>query len=388
MATAAPLNGPRRRTAPAGTRAHPELLPRSRSLLEAEQELIFERTWQLAGHVSSLPRPGSYITARAGSSRSSSCATSTAAAARLQERLPPPRLAAAERLGPVQGGDPLPLPRLDLQARRVADRRPRGHVVRRAPQTSRARPDAGPRRGDVRARVRQPRSRRDAAGRPGRRPAAAAGALPDRDAGSRSRPATGAQPANWKVVADNYLEGYHIPIAHPGPDADARLQALRRRGPRPLRLVRRADARQAEQQPARAPVRPAGHADARARRRATAASGATRSSTPTRRSTCIPTRSTPGSCCPTASAHTSDFFGCPTAPPTASPRTRLVQWVNQRLNTWCSTRTSTSSTTSSRVCRRGATAAARCRAGRPAVAWFADRIRADLAPALTERRAT
>src|SRR6201995_2989443 len=35
-------------------------------LLEPEQELIFERTWQLAGHVSALPRPGSYITAVAG----------------------------------------------------------------------------------------------------------------------------------------------------------------------------------------------------------------------------------------------------------------------------------------------------------------------------------
>src|SRR5581483_3412884 len=29
-------------------------------------------------------------------------------------------------------------------------------------------------------------------------------------------PAGGTQPANWKVVAENYLEGYHIPIAHPG----------------------------------------------------------------------------------------------------------------------------------------------------------------------------
>ena len=27
---------------------------------------------------------------------------------------------------------------------------------------------------------------------------------------------TSAQPANWKIVADNYLEGYHVPIAHPG----------------------------------------------------------------------------------------------------------------------------------------------------------------------------
>ena len=24
------------------------------------------------------------------------------------------------------------------------------------------------------------------------------------------------QPANWKIVIDNYNEGYHIPIAHPG----------------------------------------------------------------------------------------------------------------------------------------------------------------------------
>ena len=29
-------------------------------------------------------------------------------------------------------------------------------------------------------------------------------------------PYEGDQPANWKIVADNYLEGYHVPIAHPG----------------------------------------------------------------------------------------------------------------------------------------------------------------------------
>ncbi|MGH2895078.1 MAG: aromatic ring-hydroxylating oxygenase subunit alpha, partial [Solirubrobacteraceae bacterium] len=37
------------------------------SLQEAEQELIFERTWQLAGHVSQLQNAGSYLTASAGS---------------------------------------------------------------------------------------------------------------------------------------------------------------------------------------------------------------------------------------------------------------------------------------------------------------------------------
>ncbi len=29
-------------------------------------------------------------------------------------------------------------------------------------------------------------------------------------------PYDGTQPANWKIAADNYLEGYHVPIAHPG----------------------------------------------------------------------------------------------------------------------------------------------------------------------------
>ena len=32
-----------------------------------EQRAIFERTWQLAGHINDLPEPGSYVTASAGS---------------------------------------------------------------------------------------------------------------------------------------------------------------------------------------------------------------------------------------------------------------------------------------------------------------------------------
>lgn len=35
-------------------------------LIEVEQERIFERTWQLIGHVSALPGPGAYITGFAG----------------------------------------------------------------------------------------------------------------------------------------------------------------------------------------------------------------------------------------------------------------------------------------------------------------------------------
>ena len=35
-----------------------------------------------------------------------------------------------------------------------------------------------------------------------------------RSSGPRAR--GGSQPANWKIVVENYLEGYHVPIAHPG----------------------------------------------------------------------------------------------------------------------------------------------------------------------------
>ena len=55
----------------------------------------------------------------------------------------------------------------------------------------------------------------------------------------------GTQPANWKIVVENYLEGYHVPIAHPGL---MRLLDYKRYDDRPargLRLVRGPAARRA-----------------------------------------------------------------------------------------------------------------------------------------------
>ena len=46
--------------------ALPARLYRDPAVAELELERIFERTWQFAAHVSSLPDPGSYITASAG----------------------------------------------------------------------------------------------------------------------------------------------------------------------------------------------------------------------------------------------------------------------------------------------------------------------------------
>ena len=45
-------------------------------------------------------------------------------------------------------------------------------------------------------------------------PGGAPRALPDPSLGRFA--SAQRQPANWKIVAENYLEGYHVPIAHPG----------------------------------------------------------------------------------------------------------------------------------------------------------------------------
>ena len=67
---------------------------------------------------------------------------------------------------------------------------------------------------------------------------------------------------NWKVIADNYLEGYHIPVGHPGPAAAARLQALPGHGRQEPLLDRRAVPRQAVAELPGAAVPEAAAADA------------------------------------------------------------------------------------------------------------------------------
>jgi hypothetical protein len=79
-------------------------------------------------------------------------------AARVPQRLPPPRLAPAHRLGHVRQGDPLPVPRLDVPPRRHAHRRA-GGARDRGPRQVAPRAAPGPRRGALRTRLRQPRPR-------------------------------------------------------------------------------------------------------------------------------------------------------------------------------------------------------------------------------------
>jgi choline monooxygenase len=71
-AQAAPHTSAPAQTAPASAASTPPTaaldarLYSDPEIAELEQERIFERSWQLAGHVAQLPEPGSYLTASAG----------------------------------------------------------------------------------------------------------------------------------------------------------------------------------------------------------------------------------------------------------------------------------------------------------------------------------
>ena len=194
------------------------LLPRfytDPAIAEAEQRLIFERTWQLAGHISKLPRPGSYITTQAGNQ---------------------PVLVVRDEHG-------------ELRAYRNVCRHRASQLLTGSGQC----------KGAIRCRYHGWTYRFDgtligvpeglAFGDrldksmlgllpvrieemcglvfvnldPGAAPLAELlGDLPDRltryRLGSLQPHAhwDAIEPANWKIVAENYIEGYHIPIAHPG----------------------------------------------------------------------------------------------------------------------------------------------------------------------------
>ncbi len=185
------------------------------AIAEAEQRLIFERTWQLAGHVADLPQSGSYLTAHAGNQpvlvvrddqgevrayrnvcrhRASQLLTGSGqckGAIRCRYHGWTYKFDGT-LIGVPEGlafGDRLQKSTLGLLPVRVEELCGLLFVN--------LDPDATPLADLV-------------------------GDLPNRLERYRLSslesfaPGGGEQPANWKVVADNYLEGYHVPIAHPG----------------------------------------------------------------------------------------------------------------------------------------------------------------------------
>jgi choline monooxygenase len=362
----------------------PALEPRlytDQALLEAEQELIFERTWQLAGHISALPHTGSYVTAQAGTqpvlvirdedgalrayrnvcrhrgSRLLSGSGQCKAAIRCRYhgwtyRLDGSLIGVPEGLGFGKGLDKGALGLMGARVEELC-----GLVFVNLD------PDATPL-------------------------AELVGDLPERLARYRidtleSFAVSGGsrQPANWKAVADNYLEGYHIPIAHPGLmrmldykhyDVEVNEHYVWFESP----LRDKPSSNRLERLYARMVTPMAGlePEDRRVWRYAFIYPNTTIDLYPDQVNT--------WQMLPDGVGSTSDTWGSYRASG-ADPRTRLVQWANQRLNTLVFDE---DIDLVDNVQQGLQTRGYRCGplgAREAGVAWFADRIRADLAPALT-----
>jgi Rieske 2Fe-2S family protein len=363
---------------PTGTALEPHLYT-DPALLEAEQELIFERTWQLAGHVSQLPRAGSYITASAGTQ---------------------PVLVVRDEHG-------------DLRAYRNVCRHRASRLLSGAGQCKAAircryhgwtyRLDgsligvpeglAFGDRLDKRALSLMPVSVEEMCGLvfvnldAGAAPLAdLVGDLPERLAPYRIEsltpfaPDRGSQPANWKVIADNYIEGYHIPIAHPGlmrmldyKRYDVEVHEHYVWFDAPLRDKPSSNRLERLYAQLVTPMPGLSATDRRVWRYAYIYPNTTIDLYPDQVGT--------WQLLPDGVARTRDVSAS-YRPAGTSPRTRFVQWANQRLNTLV---LDEDIDLVDNVQQGLMTRGYRCgplSAREAGVAWFADRIRADLAPAL------
>ncbi|MGH2886931.1 MAG: aromatic ring-hydroxylating oxygenase subunit alpha [Solirubrobacteraceae bacterium] len=184
-------------------------------LVELEQERIFERTWQLIGHVSALPQPGSYTTGFAGSQPVLVVRDETSGLRAYRNVCRHRGSCLLSGSGQCKGaircryhgwtykfdGTLIGAPEA-LQFGKRLDKSALGLMPARVEELCglvfvNLDPDATPLAdlvGDLPARLERYR-------------------IPTLESFG---PSGGSQPANWKVVAENYLEGYHIPIAHPG----------------------------------------------------------------------------------------------------------------------------------------------------------------------------
>jgi Rieske 2Fe-2S family protein len=346
------------------------------ALLALERERIFERTWQLAGHISQLPGPGSYITAQAGS-QPVLVIRGEGDALHAHRNVCRHR---ASRLLSGAGGCKQAIRcryhgwtyQLDGSLIGV----PEGRAF--DPPVDKAALGLFPARVELLSGFVFVNLDPDAT------PLAdLVGDLPSRLDRygianlERFAECTGnGQPANWKVVAENYLEGYHIPIAHPD-------------------LMRLIDYRRYEvevhdhwvwfESPLR--ERPAGNRLARLYARLVepmpGLSAADRRVWryayiyPNTAIDLYPDQVTTWQILPDGTARTTDVFGS-YRPRRSGPRTRLVQRINQRFNA----RVLDEDVDLVDNVQRGlATVGYECgplSAREPAVAWLADRVRADL----------
>jgi Rieske 2Fe-2S family protein len=186
----------------------------------------------------------------------------------------------------------------------------------------------------------------------------------------------GAQPANWKVVAENYLEGYHIPIAHPGlmrmldykqyetelHEHWAWIEAPLRKKPSSNRLERL-------YAQLITPMPGLDDADRRTWRYVFIYPNTTIDLYPDQVNT--------WQMLPDGIGRTRDVFASYRSPE-SGPRTRAVQWINQRLNTLVLHEDIDLVRNVQLGLRTRGYRCGPLSRRESAVAWFADRVRADL----------
>jgi choline monooxygenase len=182
--------------------------------VEREQAAIFARSWQLAGHVSDLPSPGRYVTARVGV-QSVLVVRGEDGALRAFRNVCRHR-AARLREGRGDCGKALRCPyhgwtyRTDGTLIGVPEARGFAGLDKGALPLMPARVETLAGLLFVSIDPEAPPLRDGLAGLEERLAPYGIERL------ARFTESTSSQPANWKIVADNYLEGYHVPIAHPG----------------------------------------------------------------------------------------------------------------------------------------------------------------------------
>ncbi|MBV8218862.1 MAG: hypothetical protein JO325_10390, partial [Solirubrobacterales bacterium] len=195
-------------------------------------------------------------------------------------------------------------------------------------------------------------------------------------------PGGGTQPANWKAVAENYLEGYHIPIAHPGlmrmldykryetelHEHYAWIDAPLREKPSSNRLER-LYAQLVTPMPGLV------QADRRSWRYVFIYPNTTIDLYPDQVNT--------WQMLPDGVGRTRDVFGCYRSP-RSDARTRAVQWINQRLNTLVLHEDIDLVRNVQLGLRTRGYRCGPLSRREAAVAWFADRVRTDLRAGLAE----
>jgi choline monooxygenase len=212
---------------PGGPRALDPTLYTDPLVLKRELNTIFQRTWQYAGHVNDLPTPGSYVTAFAGDQPV------------LVLRSSDGELRAFRNVCRHRGSELLTGQGTCKKAIRcryhgwtydATDGRLLGVPEHRGyAELDKSQLGLHPARVEVLAGLvfvnldpdalaladvtegLGPRLERY--GLPALRPFSSS-----KGAGQQVKgdPNAHTQPANWKIIAENYLEGYHVPIAHPG----------------------------------------------------------------------------------------------------------------------------------------------------------------------------